>query len=58
MSAKDAKRLAEEYLKEQAKIMQKHGHAPKLRGERYRESVVDTQRQILSLAATRTAKDK
>jgi hypothetical protein len=58
MSSKDAKRLAEEYLKEQAKIMEKHGSAPKLRGERYRESVVDTQRQILTLSAARTDKGK
>jgi hypothetical protein len=49
MSARDAKKLAEEYLREQAKIMQKHGSAPKLHGERYRESVIDTQRQILTL---------
>ena len=58
MSSKDAKRLAEEYLKAQAKIMEKHGHAPKLHGERYRESVLDTQRQILTLSAARSDKEK
>jgi len=46
MSGRDAKKLAEEYLKQQAKIMEKYGQAPKLHGERYREA--SSRRSVLS----------
>jgi hypothetical protein len=58
MSANEAKKLAEEYLREQAKIMEKHGGAPKLHGQRYRESVTDTQRTIQTLSDARNNKNK
>jgi hypothetical protein len=58
MSGRDAKKLAEEYLKQQAKIMEKYGQAPKLHGERYREAVIETKRTIQALSAARSAKEK
>jgi hypothetical protein len=60
MSSQDAKKAAEQYIREQAKIMQKYGSSPKLHGERYREAVNDTKRtfELLSNASSsaKTAK--
>ena len=53
MSSKQAKQAAEEYLKEQAKIIGKYGAAPKLSGDRYREALNDTQRTFQTISDSR-----
>jgi hypothetical protein len=58
MSAKEAKKLAQEYIKEQARIMRKYGPAPKLSGERYQEAVHDTQRIIQTLSSAQNKQSK
>ena len=50
MSSTDAKAKAVQYLKEQAKIIEKYGAAPKLRGEKYKAALIDTKRTFEVLA--------
>jgi hypothetical protein len=52
MSASEAKKMAEEYLKEQARIIEQYGAAPKLRGDRYKEAVSETQKTFQTLRAS------
>jgi hypothetical protein len=56
MSSQDAKKAAEQYLRDQAKIMEKYGSAPKLQGDRYREAVNDTTRAFKALSNARSEK--
>jgi hypothetical protein len=53
MSNKHAKKIAEQYLKEQATIIGKYGAAPKLSGDRYREALNDTQKTFQTLSTSR-----
>jgi len=50
MSSRDAKKKAEQYLRDQAKIIGKYGIRPKLSGERYKEAVSHAKRtfEVLS----------
>jgi hypothetical protein len=56
MAPTEAKKMAENYLKAQAKIIGKYGSAPKLSGDRYKRAINDTKRtfQTLTAAATKT----
>ncbi|HET9285449.1 MAG TPA: hypothetical protein VFR24_26150 [Candidatus Angelobacter sp.] len=54
MSSQEAKKAAEQYLKDQAKIMEKYGSSPKLQGDRYREAVNSTTRTFQVLSNTRS----
>jgi len=53
MSNKQAKEIAERYLREQAEIIGKYGNAPKLSGDRYREALSDTQKAFQAISAPR-----
>jgi hypothetical protein len=53
MSNKQAKEMAQQFLKEQAKIIGKYGTAPKLTGDRYQEALTETHRVFQSLSAQR-----
>lgn len=50
MSSQEAKKAAEQYIKDQAKIMEKYGSSPKLQGNRYREAVNNTTRTFEMLS--------
>jgi hypothetical protein len=52
-STTDAKKKAEQYLRDQAEIIRKYGGVPKLRGEKYKEAVNDTTRTFKMLASAR-----
>lgn len=54
MSPIDAKKKAEQYLRDQAKIIGRYGKAPKLHGDKYNEAVTDTERTFKLLATPRT----
>ena len=56
MSSQDAKKAAEQYLRDQAKIMEKYGSSPKLQGDRYREAVNDTRRTFEMLSNAKNSK--
>jgi hypothetical protein len=58
MFNKQAKEIAEQYLREQAKIIGKYGHAPKLSGDRYREALSDTQKIFQALSTSPEVKSK
>lgn len=51
MSASEAKKKAEQYLREQAEIIRKHGGVAKLRGQKYKEAVSETTRTFEMLAS-------
>ena len=51
MSEQDAKKLAEQYLKKQAQIIQKYGKAPKLQGDRYQDALRETKKTFEALRA-------
>lgn len=53
MSRKDAKTLAQQYLKKQAQIIQKYGQAPKLHGDRYQEALTETKKTFEALSANK-----
>ena len=53
MSTKQAKEIAEQYLREQAKIIAKYGSAPKLSGDRYREALSETQKTFQALSTSK-----
>jgi hypothetical protein len=53
MSAKEAKQVAEQFLREQAEIIGKYGEKPKLSGDGYKEALADTQRAFQSLSASK-----
>jgi hypothetical protein len=44
-----SRRLAEEFIKDQVRIMGEHGKAPRLSAKRYKEAVAETQRSFESL---------
>lgn len=46
MSKENLKKVAEQYIKDQFKIMAKHGKAPKLNQEQYREVVTSARRSF------------
>jgi hypothetical protein len=58
MSSNEAKRKAEQYLRDQAKIIGRYGKAPKLHGAKYDEAVTDTERTFKLLALSRTLNTK
>jgi hypothetical protein len=49
MTKKNLKTVAEEYLKDQFAIMEKHGGGPKISRERYRELVINTESRFAAL---------
>jgi hypothetical protein len=53
MSAGDAKKTAQQYLQDQAKIMQKYGSSPKLSGAKYQEAVSETQKTFQMLSKSK-----
>jgi hypothetical protein len=54
MAPTEAKKMAENYLKAQAKIIAKYGSPPKLSGDRYRRAMNDTRRTFQTLTAAGT----
>jgi uncharacterized protein (DUF1330 family) len=54
----DAQKKAEQYLKEQAQIIQKYGAKPKLRGPKYKAVVSDTMRTFACLSNSGAADSK
>ena len=52
MSPKDAKKNAQEFLKNQAAIIKKYGGTPKLSGEAYRSALNEVAKTFTSLAQT------
>jgi hypothetical protein len=44
-----SRKVAEQFIKDQVKIMRQFGKAPKLSAKRYKEVVTDTQRSFESL---------
>ena len=55
MAPSEAKKMAENYLKAQAKIIERYGDAPKLFGDKYKRVVSATQKTFANL---RSASDK
>ena len=51
MTSTDAKKKAEQYLKDQAEIIRKYGGVAKLKGEKYKEAVNETTRTFEILAS-------
>jgi len=58
MSASESKRIAAQYLKEQAEIIAKYGKAPKLSGESYREAESETAKTFRTLSAAKRQRAK
>lgn len=58
MSDSQAKKIAAQYLKEQAEIIGRYGKAPKLSGESYREAESDTAKTFQTLSAAKKQKKK
>jgi hypothetical protein len=52
--SKDPNILAEKFLKDQIRIMKKHGKEPKLGAEQYQKLLEDTQRAFRGLATPKT----
>lgn len=44
MSSTESQKKAEQFLRDQAKIIEKYGRSPKLKGEKYRAAVKETKR--------------
>ena len=49
MTKKNLKTVAEEYLKAQFAIMEKHGGGPKISRERYKQLVTNTESRFAAL---------
>ena len=56
MASSEVKKIAENFLKDQAKIIQKYGHTPKLSGDRYKQVMDDTKKtfEMLKAAASKS----
>jgi hypothetical protein len=50
MSTKQAKQMAEQFLRDSAKIMGKYGEEPKLSGKHYEQVLAETQTSFQSLS--------
>ena len=53
MSPSEAKKNAEQFLKDQAKIIKKYGEAPKLSGAGYKAALTETTRTFQSLSTSK-----
>ena len=53
-----ARKDAEAFIKDQIRIMSKHGDAPKLSAKRYREVVAETERSFQSMRSQPEMKAK
>ena len=51
MSEKDAKKTAEQYLKEQAKVIEKHGGHVKLGSDKYKAVLAETKTAFQRLSS-------
>lgn len=58
MASSAAKKKAEQYLRDQAKIISKYGNPPKLHGEKYKEALSQTQRTFEILSETHESSTK
>lgn len=57
MSNKEINHIAEQYLKEQAKIIGKYGDPPRLHGDKYREALAETKKAFTVISASRRSTD-
>lgn len=55
MTTTEVKKLAQKFLEDQAAIIKKHGHTPKLSGPKFQRAVSDTRKTFETL---RTASSK
>jgi hypothetical protein len=53
-----SRKLAEDFIKDQLRIMREHGKEPKLSQKRYEEAVTETQKSFESLRPEPKAKAK
>ncbi len=55
MTTTEVKKLAQTFLEDQAAIIRKHGHAPKLSGPKFKRALSDTRKtfETLRTASTR-----
>lgn len=53
-----SRRDAEAFIKDQMRIMTKHGSAPKLTAKRYKEVVAETEKSFQSMRAQPTERAK
>ena len=58
MLPSEAKKNAEQFLKDQAAIIKKYGEAPKLSGEDYKAVLNDTTKTFESLSTSRKVKEE
>jgi hypothetical protein len=58
MSPSEAKKNAEQFLRDQAAIIKKYGEAPKLSGEDYQAVLNDTTKTFESLSTPRQVKEE
>jgi len=56
MSDSQSKKIAAQYLKEQAEIIARYGKAPKLSGESYREAESDAAKTFKTLSDSKKQK--
>jgi hypothetical protein len=51
MAISESKKLAQNYLRDQAAIIRKHGHTPKMSGQNFRRVMNDTKKTFDNLKA-------
>jgi hypothetical protein len=51
MATSEFKKLAQNYLRDQAAIIKKHGHTPKMSGQKFRSAMNDTKKTFENLKA-------
>lgn len=51
MATSEVKKLAQNFLRDQAEIIKKHGHTPKMSGQNFRRVMNDTRKTFENLRA-------